>query len=324
MRVVFLGTPTFAVPALQSLIDHSYEICGVFTQPDRPSGRGQRLQASPIKVLAQAQGIPVFQPDKIRGEENRSNIEKMRPDFIVVAAYGQILPTWLLQCADQMPVNIHASLLPQYRGAAPISRAILNGDAITGITTMKVEEALDSGAILMQQEVPIPLTMTTAGLTDELSKVGAHLLIKTLSGFEKGILEPLAQDESKVSWAPRITKDMAPILWEKSALEIHNQIRAMNPWPGASTIFGSEIIRAWRSLPAAGADRAQLRPGSLLDISEDGIRIQCGEDTALDILEVQKPSKGHTSGREFAIGARLHVGDAIFQSYGLTGRHSIP
>jgi methionyl-tRNA formyltransferase len=323
MRIVFFGTPVFAVPSLQRLIDHSYEICGVFTQPDRPSGRGQKLQPSPIKILAQEQGIPVFQPDKIRAEENRSTIEQMQPDFIVVAAYGQILPAWLLNCARRMPVNIHASLLPQYRGAAPIARAILNGDAVTGISTMEVEETLDSGAILMQHEVPIPLKMTAGELTDELSKVGANLLIKTLSGLEKGTLKPLAQDESKVSWAPRVTKEMAPISWEKSALEIHNQVRAMNPWPGASTLFGSERIRIWRSMPTIAVNRGRALPGGLLELTQDGIRIQCGEGTILDILEVQKPSKGRISGRELAVGARLCIGDVAFPSITHTGQHPV-
>jgi methionyl-tRNA formyltransferase len=247
----------------------------------------------------------------------------MQPDFIVVAAYGQILPAWLLQCARRMPVNIHASLLPQYRGAAPIARAILNGEAVTGITIMEVEETLDSGAILMQQEVPIPLNMTAGALTNELSKVGANLLIKTLDGLQKGILRPLAQDESKVSWAPRITKEMASISWEKPAPEIHNQIRAMNPWPGASTFIGSERIRIWRSIPTIAATGASALPGSLLELTQDGIRIQCGEGTILDILEVQKPSKGRISGREFVVGARLCIGDAIFQSIAPTGKQPI-
>ena len=323
MRIVFLGTPNFAVPALQSLIDHSYDIRGVFTQPDKPSGRGHRLQASPVKVLALEKGIPVFQPDKIRAEENRSTVEKMQPDFIVVAAYGQILPLWLLQCANLMAVNIHASLLPKYRGAAPIARAIINGDSVTGISTMKVEESLDAGAILMQQQVAIPLTMTTGELTDELSKVGAGLLLKTLDGLAQGSLKPLAQEESRVSWAPRITKEMAPISWEKSALELHNQVRAMNPWPGASTMFNSEMMRIWRSMPMGAAGRPAAIPGSLLELTADGMRIQCGEGTILEILEVQKPSKGRISGREFAVGARLRIGDRIFKPIGPAGQHLI-
>ncbi len=165
MRVVFIGTPEFAVPALQKLIDNSYEIPGVFTQPDRPSGRGQKLQPSPVKVVAAAHRIPVYQPEKIRLEENRRHFEDLQPDFVVVAAYGQILPGWLLQSARFAPINIHASLLPSYRGAAPISWAIINGEKVSGVTTMIMHEKLDAGPMLLQRESPIPLTMTAGELT---------------------------------------------------------------------------------------------------------------------------------------------------------------
>jgi methionyl-tRNA formyltransferase len=311
MRVVFLGTPTFAVPSLRMLLDHSYEICGVFTQPDRPSGRGQKLQPSPVKALALAHGLQVFQPDKIREEENRVIVEELRPDFVLVAAYGQILPGWLLKTARIMAINVHASLLPQYRGAAPIPWAILNGDAVTGITTMVVQETLDSGAILLQKEVPIHLTMTAGELSDILSEVGAGLLIQTLDGLQKNAINPIDQDESRVSWAPRMTKDMAAISWEKRALDIHNQIRAMNPWPAAFSLFRGERLHLWRSLPVDISDGPPAPPGSVLGASQSGLCVQCGEGTVLEIVEVQRPAKGRVSGREFASGARLHRGDLI-------------
>jgi methionyl-tRNA formyltransferase len=311
MRVVFLGTPTFAVPSLRRLIDHSCEICGVFTQPDRPSGRGQKLQPSPVKVLAQAHGISVFQPDKIRNEENRSMVEELHPDFLVVAAYGQILPGWLLQSARVMAINVHASLLPQYRGAAPIPWAILNGDAVTGITTMVVQETLDTGAILLQEEVPISTIMTAGELSAVLSEVGATLLIQTLDGLQKNAIKPVDQDESRVSWAPRITKDMAAVSWKKCALDIHNQIRAMNPWPIAHAVFRNERLQLWRSKPADLHADLRATPGTFLGPLQDGFRVQCGEATVLEILEVQRPGKNRVSGREFACGARLHPGDLI-------------
>ena len=313
MRIVFLGTPEFAVPALQKLLDHSYEICGVFTQPDRPSGRGQRPQPSPVKLLSQAKGIPVFQPEKIRREENRAVFAELRPDFIVTAAYGQILPGWLLQSARLAPVNIHGSLLPRYRGAAPIPWAILKGEEVTGITTMIMQESLDSGPILLQQEVPIPVDKTAGELAADLAIVAADLLIRTLDGLEKKTITPVEQDESRVTWAPPITKEMARISWEKSALEIHNKVRAMNPWPGAHTVFHGERLQIWRSLPEIPSPGSKVPPGTLAGFSGDGIRVQCAEGTMLNVLELQKPGRSRISGREFANGAHLRPGDAIFR-----------
>jgi methionyl-tRNA formyltransferase len=311
MRVIFLGTPKFAVPSLQALLDRSYEICAVFTQPDRPSGRGQKLLAGPVKTLAHARGIPVYQPDKIRNEEHRLIVEAIHPDFVVVTAYGQILPGWLLKAARVMAVNVHASLLPKYRGAAPIPWAILNGDATTGITAMVVQETLDSGAILLQKEVPIPLAMTAGELSEVLSEVGADVLIRTLDGLARKSISPIDQDEAGVSWAPRITKDMAAISWDKRALDIHNQIRAMNPWPVAYTVFRNERLLLWRSMPKEHPSGSPASPGTLLSVTRNGCLIQCGEGTVLEILEVQKPAKGRVDGREFASGARLRTGDSI-------------
>ncbi|MBN1566761.1 MAG: methionyl-tRNA formyltransferase [Acidobacteria bacterium] len=313
MRVVFLGTPSFAVPALRMLIQHSYEICGVFTQPDRPSGRGQKLQPGPVKLLAQEKGIPVFQPPLIRNEENRKILADIGPDFIVTAAYGQILPSWILHSARIAPVNIHASLLPRYRGAAPVAWAILNGESVTGVTTMLMNEGLDSGPILMQREVPIPFEITAGELAEKISMVGANLLIDTLDGLHKGIVNPIPQDENKVCWAPRMTKDRAQISWDKSARDIHNQIRGMNPWPIAQTLFQEQNLRIWRSMPVDQAGSASAKPGMLLDCTKSGILVQCGEETVLEILRVQLPAKSVVSGREFANGARLNPGKLVFQ-----------
>jgi methionyl-tRNA formyltransferase len=312
MRVVFLGTPAFAVPALQILIDNNYKIGGVFTQPDRPSGRGQKLHASPVKLLAQNHSIPVFQPAKIRREENQATFAELDPDFIVTVAYGQILPVWLLESARLAAINIHASLLPRYRGAAPIPWAILNGDAVTGVTTMMMEEGLDSGPILMQQEVPISLTRTAGELATDLSAVGADLLVQTLDGWCKKTINPRAQDDSQVSWAPRIKKEMARIPWEKTALDIHNRIRAMNPWPAAYTFFRGERLLIWRSWPEDNPSDFGKMPGIFLGLSQNGLRVQCGENTVLELIEVQMPSRGRVNGREFAGGARLRAGDKIF------------
>lgn len=311
MRVVFLGTPEFAVPALRMLLDHSYEIRGVYTQPDRPSGRGQKPKASSVKLLAQSMGIPIFQPQSIREDENRRILERLNPDFIVVAAYGQILPGWLLQSAHQVPVNIHASLLPRYRGAAPIPWAILNGDRITGVTTMAIREKLDSGPILLQQEIPISSVVTAGELTADLSIAGANLLIKTLDGLRKHAICPREQDESQVSWAPRITKDMARICWAKRSHEIHNQIRALNPRPTAQTVFRGEVLKIWRSWPENHIADSWKPPGTLLGLSREGIRVQCGEGTILELLELQMPGRDRVGGRAFAAGRHIMSGESL-------------
>jgi methionyl-tRNA formyltransferase len=309
MRIVFLGTPEFAVPVLQQLIESSYEICAVFTQPDRPSGRGQKHRPSPVKTLASARGIPVYMPEKIRLEENRSIFRDLHPDFIVVVAYGQILPQWLLQSARILPLNIHASLLPRYRGAAPINWAIINGEAVTGVSIMVMEEKLDSGPVLTQQEVSVPLTMTAGELSNHLSGIGAGLLIRTLEALDQNTIKAVVQDESLVSWAPRITKEMASISWGKSALAIHNQIRGMNPWPGAYADFRGRRLHIWRSLPEPGI--ADAAPGTILGTMGEGVRVQCGAGTVLSLEEMQMPGKSRISGRQFANGARLHAGDRL-------------
>jgi len=309
MRVLYLGTPRFAAVPLHALLDNNYDVCGVFTQPDRPSGRGNRLQASPVKILAASRGIPVFQPEKLRAEENRAIVENLDPDVIVTAAYGQIVPAWMLRLSRLFPINVHASLLPRWRGAAPIARAILNGDAVSGVTTMVMEESLDSGGVLLREEVPIPIETTEGELSETLAEVGARLLIKTLEGLQSGCIVPTPQDEALVTWAPKITKAESAVSWERPAQEIHNRIRALNPKPGAAVDFRGEKINLWRSLPSDGAKNAS--PGTLLGVAGDALRVACGGGTAIDILEIQRPGKKRTNGREFASGARLKTGDLI-------------
>ncbi len=311
MRVVFLGTPKFAVPAFRKLLDNSHEICGVFTQPDRPVGRGQKLQPGAVKTLALANGIPVYQPEKIGLEENRRVFEDLRPDFIVVVAYGQILPDWVLQAARFAPINIHASLLPKYRGAAPAAWAIINGETVTGVSAIKMHRKLDSGPILLQQQCPISLIKNAGELGDDLSEIGANLLVQTLEAWSRNAMTPIEQDESKVSWAPRITKAMARILWEKPALQIHNQIRGMNPWPGAYSDFRGGWLHIWRSMPGMEPPDFREIPGTFLGLSQDAMQVQCGEGTIITLTEVQMPAKARVTGREFANGARLRIGDRI-------------
>jgi methionyl-tRNA formyltransferase len=309
MRIVFLGTPKFAIPSLRKLLEHSHTVCAVFTQPDRPVGRGHKLQAGPVKELALARGIPLYQPEKIRLEENRPIFEELGADFIVVAAYGQILPGWLLQAAKFAPVNVHASLLPSYRGASPIAWAVINGDAVSGVTTMLMRDKLDAGPILLHQEIPIPLTRTTGELTEDLAEIGADLLIRTIDSW--GTITPMEQDETRVSWAPRITKASAQISWQKPALQIHNQVRGMNPWPVAWSEFRGERLQIWRT--DAGTDPSGLlgNPGTFLGLSQNAALVECGDRSVLRLLEVQLPAKSRVTGRQFASGVRLNPGDTI-------------
>ena len=310
MRVLFLGTPEFAAVLLRTLLDDGYDVCGVFTQPDRPSGRGQRLQFPPVKTLAVSRGIRVFQPEKLRAEENRAIVESLNPDIIITAAYGQLVPAWMLRLSRLFPLNIHASLLPRWRGAAPIERAILNGDAVSGVTIMVMEETLDSGGILLCEETAISIETTAGELTETLAEIGARLMLKTLEGLQSGSITPKPQDETLVTWAQKITKAEAAVSWEQPAMEIHNRIRALNPSPGVVIDFKGERISLWRSLPAESAVNAS--PGTLLGVVGNSLRVACGDASAIDISEIQRPGKKRTNGREFASGSRLKPGDFLY------------
>ncbi len=312
MRVVFLGTPEIAVPPLQYLLNYSYDVAAVFTQPDRPSGRGHKRMPSPVKVFAERKGIPVHQPEKIVLEENRMMMEDLRPDYLVVAAYGQILPSWFLKSARLAPLNIHFSLLPRYRGAAPVAHSILNGDSVTGVTIMIMEEALDAGPILTQKEVPISATVTRGELENELASIGAELLTETMGKYTAGSLQPVPQDARLATWAPAISKNNARIIWGENSRRIHNHIRALSPWPGAYTIFRDERVRIWSSAPETKNDYSSEVPGTFLGISKNGLRVLCGEGSVLEITELQKSSRKRVNGREFANGEHLRSGELLF------------
>jgi len=311
MRVVFLGTPSFAVPTLRALLHSPYDVCAVFTQPDRPSGRGQRLHPPPVKVLANQYSIPVFQPPKIRTEDNRPVLKGMKPEFIVVAAFGQILPRWLLDTAGVAPVNVHPSLLPKYRGAAPVVWPILNGDEVSGVTTMLMDERLDTGPILLREEMPISDAATAGELEAALAEAGAGLLLRTLDGLLSGSVQPVPQEDSQASLAPRINKEMARVDWRRSAREIHNMVRAFNPWPLAFSEFRNERVQILRSAAAGGMGNAD--PGVFLGFSRDGMMILCGSATVLEVLQVKPASRQAVSGREFGVGARLKPNEPVFR-----------
>ncbi len=308
MRAVFLGTPEFALPSLEALLVSSCEVCAVFTQPDRLAGRSQKPAIPAVKKLALAAGIPVFQPEKIRSLENQSILEAMQPDFVVVAAYGQILPPWLLRLPRWGCINVHASLLPCYRGAAPVARAILNGDVQTGVTTMLMDETLDTGPILLAKRVEISPTSTTGELTAVLARVGGGLLLPTLTGLCRGLLKPAAQDNRLATYAPLITKEQAVVDWHHSAASIHNQVRALNPWPLATTEFLGRRVQIIRSAPPDDSVSPEHHPGTFLEYTGAGIRVSCGRGSVLEILELQPAGKKRMTGRDFANGVRLMPG----------------
>ena len=313
MRVVFLGTLHFALPSLRALLNSPFEVCAVFTQPDRPAGRGQKSQPSPVKHFAEQAGLSVYQPQKIRSEENRPLFESIKPDFLVVVAFGQILPRWLLEASKIAPVNVHASLLPAYRGAAPVARAILNGDSSTGVTTMLMEETLDTGPILLQKEIPIPPEVTCGELEERLADAGAELLIPTLEGLCQRTIQPMPQDHAKATMAPKISSEMAEISWDDPATKIHNHIRALNPRPVAFSDFRGQRLQIYRSRPASPqVSDATGEPGRLAALTQNGIQVWCGDGTLLELLEVQLPGRRRVSGRDFANGARLAPGEEIF------------
>jgi methionyl-tRNA formyltransferase len=312
MRVVFMGTPEFAIPSLRALVQSSYEVSAVVTQPDRPAGRGQRSKPPPVKIFAQDCGIPIYQPAKVRAEENRFFIRESRPDFLVVVAYGQILPRWLLQSPAIAPVNVHGSLLPRYRGAAPAAWALMNGDAVTGVTTMLMEERMDAGPILLKREVPVPTSMSRGELEQALSGIGAELLIPTLDGLANRSLQPIPQDETQASMAPKITREMARLCWDNDAVKLHNFIRALNPWPLARSEFRGESLHIVRAAPdSGGAGPEPAVPGVFLGVTRSGIRVQCGGGTVLELLEVQLAGRNRITGREFASGVRLRPGELM-------------
>jgi len=311
MRVIFLGTPEFAIPSLKTLLGSAHEVCAVFTQPDRPAGRGQKSQAPPVKSVAAGAGLPVYQPEKIRSPENRPIIESFRPDVIVVAAFGQILPPWVLELPRLGCVNVHASLLPRYRGAAPVAWAILNGERVTGITTMLMDEHLDTGPMLLRKEIEISAEVTAGELSAQMAQLGADLVLPTLAGLAEGTIKPIAQDDTMATLAPRITKEMAPIDWNREAAAIHNRVRGLNPWPLAACECRGKRIQVLRSAAPGAATPQTMPAGTFMGVSERGMRVSCGEGTVLEILEVQPAGKRRMPGRDFANGARLRLGEKL-------------
>jgi methionyl-tRNA formyltransferase len=295
MRVIFAGTPEFAAAALQAILSAGHTVPLVLTQPDRPAGRGMQLQPSAVKRLAESRGLSLYQPERLKDPATHAplSVAAENADIMVVAAYGLILPQAVLDLPKRGCINIHASLLPRWRGAAPIQRAIAAGDATTGVTIMKMDAGLDTGAMLLGEALPIDAVDTAATLHDKLAVLGARLIVEALARFDS--LQSVAQPAEGVTYATKIAKSEAAIDWRRPAFELDRQVRAFNPFPGASATLDDTPLKIWRAAPVAGRGE----PGTVLTVNPDGIVVACGTD-ALCLKELQKPGS-----------KRLAVGDFL-------------
>lgn len=308
LRLLFMGTPEFAVPSLQALLTSRHQVLAVITQPDKPAGRGQQVTAPPIKQLAVQHGLPVYQPEKLRDPQVADWIHSWQPDAIVLVAYGKIIPQEIIEIPPLGIINVHASLLPKYRGAAPIQWAIAEGETRTGVTTMLIDAGLDTGDILLARETEIGPEETAVELSERLARMGAELLLETLEGLQTGRIQPRPQDHSQATYAPMLKKEDGWIDWNWPAQKIHNRIRGFQPWPGAYTTFRGKTFHIWRS--RITGETINLEPG---EIACTGQRLQvgCGDGQALELLEVQLEGRKRMDAKAFLCGHPIRAGERL-------------
>jgi len=303
-----MGTPDFAVPSLRALVENNYDVICVVTQQDRPKGRGYKVVPPPVKEYAMSKGIQVLQPQSLRKEpETVEKIREMNPDLIVTCAFGQILPDSLLAIPKYGTVNVHGSLLPKYRGAAPIQWAVINGETKTGVTTMLTDSGLDTGDILLKREIDIPDDMTAGELHDRMSLLGAEVLIETVRKLEEGTIKPIPQDDSQATLAPRITKEMGRIDWSWEARKIHNLIRGLTPWPGAYTFLEDKKVRIWRSSLADDGLNTGVYPGTIISLDQNSMKVGTGNGI-LVVSEIQVESGKRMTPYQYSLGHELKPG----------------
>lgn len=312
LRVVFMGTPEFAVPCLAALqADEACEVIGVYTQPDKPRGRGQKLLPSPVKAWAEEHDLPVYQPVKIKTPEAAAELRALQPDLVVVVAFGQILSQEILDIPPKGCINVHGSLLPRYRGAAPMQWCVINGEPKTGITTMMMDAGLDTGDMLLKEELPIGPDMTLEEVHDSLMEMGAGVLMKTIAKLRAGTLERTPQ-QGESNYAPMLTKETGHIDWKKTAREIHNLVRGLNSWPGAYTILDGQKFKIWRTVVAGEDAPAGMTAGTiLLADSSKGLKVVSGDGKVIEILELQAPGKKKMEARAYLRGHGLPEGSCF-------------
>lgn len=322
LKIIFAGTPEFAATALDALLKTDHEIIAIYSQPDRPAGRGRKLLMSPVKQLAVEHGIPVYQPSSLKDEQAQAELAALKADLMIVAAYGLLLPETILTMPRYGCLNIHASLLPRWRGAAPIQHAILAGDNETGITIMQMDKGLDTGAMLYKQSIPITSTTTGGELHDALATLGAECITHVLTDLQNGKLNPVAQDNSQACYAHKIEKSHAQINWHNSAMEIDRLVRAYNPWPVAYTQLDEKNIRVWHAniSDTAGSNvSGNKAPGTILSVSNEGIQVQC-KNSILLLTELQLPNARRMNVRDILNGhADLFSVGKSFTDNNLTG-----
>ena len=306
MRLVFLGTPAFAVPTLERMVEAGHHVAAVVTQPDRPRGRGQQLASPPVKEAAVRLGLPVYQPERVRRPEAVEFLRGVGADAMVVVGYGQIIPQSVIDLAPLGIINVHASLLPKYRGAGPIQWAIVNGETRTGVTTMRIDAGLDTGDMLLKRETDIGPEENAIELGQRLAAMGADLLVETLAGLAAGTIVPEKQDPAQATYAPLLKKEDGLIDWSRPAHAIHNRVRGMQPWPGAYTAFRGQPLHIWRT--RVGRDAGGRPPGSVAGVRP--LLIACGEGT-LELVEVQVEGRKRMSATDFANGQRLSENEIL-------------
>jgi methionyl-tRNA formyltransferase len=307
MNLVFAGTPAFAVPTLEKLVEAGFQVRLVVTQPDRPRGRGMEMTASPVKHSALRLGIPLLQPEKIKlNEEFRAELASLQPEAIIVVGYGRIIPQWMIDLPALGNLNVHASLLPKYRGAAPLQWAVASGEAVTGVTTMRIDAGLDTGDILLQRELPIRPEDTSETLAPRLAALGAELMLETLRGLRAGAVRPRPQDHTQATLAPILSKEDGRIDFHRPARDIWNRLRGFQPWPGAFTAFRGKSLHVWAARPVE------------MDVPCGTIQMEghlplagCAPGTALELIEVQIEGKKRMSGRDFVNGYRPYNGEVL-------------
>lgn len=305
MRIVFMGTPDFASASLKKLIDEKFDVVGVFTQPDKPKGRGMELCASPVKELALENGLPVFQPVKMRDGTALAQIKALEPDILVVVAYGRILPDDILAVPKYGAINVHGSLLPKYRGAAPIQWAVLNGDKITGVTTMYLASEMDTGDIIYTTETEIGEYETSGELFDRLKDMGAELLVKTLRDIDAGTAPRAPQDHSKASYVTMLDKSICPIDWNKTPREVLKHIYGLQPWPVATMELEGKTVRVFAAKYTDG--KTEKVPGAVVSTDKGGLEIACADGETLLITELQAPGKKRMGAEDYLRGHQIKV-----------------